>query len=134
VTYDVVVDVDNEDQILLPGMTAYINIIVNRRKDVLLIPNAALRFRPSSDEVPGNAERARREPGKKRDAGETTVYVLEGDKIKPAKIKIGITDNRSTEVVEGDLKPGDLVITADMRGQQNKPAGGGNNPPRIRMF
>jgi HlyD family secretion protein len=100
---------------------------------VLLIPNSALRFRPSSDEVGGNTEKVRRESGRKRDAGETTVYVLEGDKIKPARIKIGITDNKATEVVEGDLKPGDLVITADMRGQ-NKPSGSGNNPPRIRMF
>ncbi len=47
VTYDVVVSVDNPDQVLLPGMTAYVNIVVAQRKDVLMVPNAALRFRPS---------------------------------------------------------------------------------------
>jgi HlyD family secretion protein len=46
VTYNVVVAVDNPDQILLPGMTAYVNIAVDKAKDVLLVPNAALRFKP----------------------------------------------------------------------------------------
>ena len=46
VSYDVVVAVDNPEQILMPGMTAYVNIIVAERKNVLLIPNAALRFKP----------------------------------------------------------------------------------------
>ena len=47
VTYDVVVAVNNQDQTLLPGMTAYVSIVVAQRKDVLTVPNAALRFRPS---------------------------------------------------------------------------------------
>ena len=46
VTYDVVINVDNPEQILLPGMTAYVSIAVAERKDVLLVPNAALRFKP----------------------------------------------------------------------------------------
>ncbi len=46
VTYDVVVNVNNPEQILLPGMTAYVNIAVAERKDVLLVPNAALRYKP----------------------------------------------------------------------------------------
>ena len=46
VSYDVVVAVDNPEQILMPGMTAYVNIIVAERKNVLLVPNAALRFKP----------------------------------------------------------------------------------------
>ncbi len=47
VTYDVVVSVENPDQMLMPGMTAYVNIVVAQRKDVLMVPNAALRFRPA---------------------------------------------------------------------------------------
>ena len=47
VTYDVVVSVDNPDQILLPGMTAYVNIVVAERNDALLVPNAALRYKPA---------------------------------------------------------------------------------------
>ena len=51
VTYDVVVNVDNPEQILLPGMTAYVSIAVAERKNVLLVPNAALRFKPANAEV-----------------------------------------------------------------------------------
>lgn len=129
VTYNVVIDVDNSDQTLLPGMTAYINIITNRRKDVLLIPNSALRFRPSEEE---SGQSGRRESAKKRESGEVTVFVLEENKPKPIRIRIGITDNKFTEVLEGELKSGDLVVVADMRAQSGKPAGGAT--PRIRMF
>ena len=51
VTYNVRVEVDNPDQILLPGMTAYVNIGVAKRSDVLLVPNAALRFRLSEKDL-----------------------------------------------------------------------------------
>lgn len=47
VTYNVVVGVDNPEEILLPGMTAYVNVVLSERRDVLRIPNAALRFRPA---------------------------------------------------------------------------------------
>ncbi len=54
VTYNVRISLENPDQILLPGMTAYVNIAVARRKDVLTVPNAALRFKPAdvSDREP----------------------------------------------------------------------------------
>ncbi len=51
VTYDAVINVDNPEQILLPGMTAYVNIAVTERKAVLLVPNAALRFKPANAET-----------------------------------------------------------------------------------
>jgi HlyD family secretion protein len=51
VTYDVVINVDNPEQILLPGMTAYVNIVVAERKDVLLVPNASLRFKPANADL-----------------------------------------------------------------------------------
>ena len=49
VTYNVVVSVDNQDLTLLPGMTAYVNIIVDRARHALLVPNAALRYKPKLD-------------------------------------------------------------------------------------
>lgn len=52
VTYDVVVDVDNEDLSLLPGMTAYVSVELSRLDDALRVPNSALRYRPK-DAVPG---------------------------------------------------------------------------------
>ncbi|MEZ0233184.1 MAG: efflux RND transporter periplasmic adaptor subunit [Methylophilaceae bacterium] len=54
VTYDVVVTVDNPGQILLPGMTAYVNITVAKHDDVMLVPNAALRYKPKVDDSDAN--------------------------------------------------------------------------------
>jgi HlyD family secretion protein len=116
VTYDVVIAVDNPEQILMPGMTAYVNITVAQRKDALLVPNAALRFHPA-DSLAGKqgggeakAERAK-EKGDAAQAG--VVYVLENGQPKAVRITIGITDNHMTEVLGGDLKDGDKVIMSD---------------------
>lgn len=110
VTYDVVVAVDNPEQILKPGMTAYVNIIVAQRKNVLLVPNAALRFKPA-DSAPKNGNGKNRKERKKAVAG--TVYILEKDKLKPISISPGITDNKATEVVSGNLKAGDSVVVEE---------------------
>lgn len=111
VTYDVVVAVDNPDQILMPGMTAYVNIIVAQHKDVLLVPNAALRFKPAVDAPVAAMERK----PLKREAGRAVVYVLEGRQLKPVAIETGIADSRYTEVVAGTLKAGDRAVIEDLR-------------------
>jgi HlyD family secretion protein len=106
VSYDVVVAVDNPEQILMPGMTAYVNVEVAQRKDVLVVPNAALRFRPAEA-----GEVAAR--GKAQSRGEMrtgTIYVLEGGSLRAVPVGMGITDGRVTEIASGDLKVGDLVI------------------------
>lgn len=135
VTYNVVVAVENPEQILLPGMTAYVSIVVAQKKGVLLVPNTALRFKPAeADKVekPGEpAEKAGGEAAKsangsrpggppgaggekrRRDAGSGTVYVLADGQLKPLKINTGITDARFTEVAGGELKEGDKVITGE---------------------
>jgi len=130
VTYDVVVSVDNPDQVLLPGMTAYVNIVVAQRKDVLIVPNAALRFRPSDA---GARQGTARDSGE-RPAGEArgkdnvtpmgTVYVLENGQPKAVRIPVGITDNRMTEVLGGEIKGGDAIIVEDLQ----PPAKGGRGP------
>jgi len=145
VTYDVVVSVDNPQQMLMPGMTAYVNITVAQRKDVLLAPNAALRFRPAdaqprSDKPRGDDSRPRGEGGKpKGERGKDkekvdaiamgTVYVLENGAPKPMRIPTGITDNRLTEVLGGELKEGSAVIIED-RQPPVKNSGG----PAMRLF
>ena len=132
VTYDVVIAVDNPDQILMPGMTAYVNIVVAQRKDALLVPNAALRFRPADAAKPaarapganaGKSGEGRREgregrkegrEGRERGQGRSgTVYVLENGQPKAVKVEIGITDNRMTEITGGELKEGDMVVIED---------------------
>jgi len=134
VTYNVVVAVENPEQLLLPGMTAYVSIVVAQKKDVLLAPNTALRFKPAeTDKVDKAGEKADGEPAKsangsrpggqpgaggekrekRRDAGSGTVHVLSEGQLKPMKINTGITDARFTEVAGGELKEGDRVITGE---------------------
>ena len=128
VTYDVVVAVDNPEQILMPGMTAYVNITVAQRKNALLVPNAALRFKPA-DAAPKNGKNRKDE--RKKGAG-ATVYVLEKDKLKPIAIATGITDNKFTEVLSGDLKAGDAVVVEETAA--NPGAGSTPSTMRMRMF
>ncbi|MDD2775632.1 MAG: efflux RND transporter periplasmic adaptor subunit [Gallionella sp.] len=144
VTYDVVINVDNPEQILMPGMTAYVGIAVAQRKEVLMVPNAALRFKPANGgdkpnaakpaekvgEKPAGERSGRGDPsGKPKQDGFTgKVYVLEKGKLKLVNITLGITDNRNTEVVSGDLKVGDQIVLSEM---QSNAVGQGKAPPRM---
>ena len=157
VTYNVRIRVDNPDLTLLPGMTAYVNIGVQKREDVLLVPNAALRFKPA-DAAEKKAENGQNSPstatlasgpgmgggmgggtgggmgagdkkGKKRDGQSGTVYVLDGGAIRPVSVQLGITDNRNTEIVSGELQAGDRVVTGENTSASSKPSSVG-----MRMF
>jgi len=138
VTYDVVVSVENLDQALMPGMTAYVNIVVAQRKDVQTVPNAALRFRPSDaglrpDKARTATAGAGNAKGDGRGKGDTvpmgTVYVLENGQPKAVRISVGITDNKLTEVLAGELKDGDAVIIED-----RQPPAKANSSPGMRLF
>jgi len=132
VTYNVVVAVDNPEHKLMPGMTAYVNITVAQRQDVLMIPNAALRFRPAEqikrEDKPRGDTKAKGERNKDK-APMGTVYVLENDQVKPVRVSVGITDNRFTEVVGDTLKEGQAVITEDRR-----PPAKAAGAPGMRLF
>jgi HlyD family secretion protein len=142
VTYDVVIDVDNPGQILLPGMTAYVNITVAERKDVLLVPNAALRFKPANAEMQkpaANQTNTVQQSGvspvgakPKRDAFTGKVYVLENGKPKPVSVSLGITDNRNTEITGGELKAGDQTVVGELQAADQSTSSG-SRPP-LRMF
>ncbi|TMF55128.1 MAG: HlyD family efflux transporter periplasmic adaptor subunit, partial [Chloroflexi bacterium] len=133
VTYDVVVAVDNPNQILLPGMTAYVNILVARRQGVLAVPNAALRFRPMK---PALVAASQRGPEEKREGPTATIYVLENDQqrgqLRRVSIVPGITDNRYTEVVSGELEPGAQVVVEDR--EAAAPASPSASTFQIRLF
>ncbi len=140
VTYNVRINVSNPEQVLLPGMTAYVNIGVQKREGALLVPNAALRYKPAdaADKKAENGQKATpggagpapdaaapKGPGggrgKKRDGQSGTVYVLQGNEIKPFSVQLGITDNRNTEIVGGELKAGEQVVIGEA-GPNNAPA------------
>ena len=136
VTYNVRVSLENPDHILMPGMTAYVNIGVAQRKDVLLVPNAALRFKPAeADEQasgptaqPAGGQGSRNSNGeakgrgKKRDGASGRVHIVDGRTIKPVPVQLGITDSRNTEIVGGDLKEGDTIVIGEAPTAATKPS------------
>ena len=132
VTYNVVVAVDNPDQVLMPGMTAYVSIGVAKRKDVLAVPNAALRFKPADATVKPEAKTGGdgKSAKKKKEADAGIVYVLRDSQVEPVTVTIGITDNRNTEIVSGELKAGEQVIV----GEATVSAPGKTSSVGVRMF
>ena len=133
VTYNVVIDVPNRDETLLPGMTAFVNIAIARRDQVLRLPLSALRYKPSAMETPkaGNA----RKPAAGRE--EKTVYRLRDGVAEPVTFSGGLSDNQFMEVLSGDLKPGDALITEELRPAKDGQKSGGpgkNSGFKVRMF
>jgi HlyD family secretion protein len=113
VTYDAVIDVENPELKLRPGMTANVTFIYAKVDDGIRVPNAALRFRPPT-------ERKTAAP-----AGAKTVYVLDGDRPRAVVVKTGVSDGSVTEIKEG-LEEGQLVIT-------NAPSGPGTGGSQQRQ-
>jgi HlyD family secretion protein len=124
VTYKTLLLVDNSDLALRPGMTATANITVNRVADVMLVPNAALRFAPPvTDETAGAggslisrlfprpppASRTREsadDKGKRQ-----RVYVLRDNQPAVVPVSTGSTDGVMTEITSGDINVGTQVVT-----------------------
>lgn len=100
VTYDVVVSVDNSDLALMPGMTAASRIVVDQRNDVIRVPNQALRYKPRG--LAGMDE-----------PGQAQVRVLRSEQPVSVPVVLGLEDDNFTELVSGEVKPGELVITAE---------------------
>ena len=109
VTYDAVIDVDNPEFKLKPGMTANVTFVYAEKDDVLKVPNSALRFRPPPALLgDGKGGGAGVRPGAPE---RRTVWTLTNDRPEAKKIKTGISDGSFTEIAEGDIKAGELVIT-----------------------
>lgn len=113
VTYDVVVSVDNEDESLLPGMTAYVNIVVQEHHHVLLVPNTALRVRIPGVEAQSPAAGA-------AGVSSGTVYVLENGKLQRIPVSVGPSDGNQTEITGGKLRDGDSVVVGFVNSTQAK--------------
>ncbi len=162
VTYDAVIDVENPELKLKPGMTSNVTFVYAEREAVLRVPNAALRFRPSPDMLgprpagaggtgggggatvaagAGGAGSAMAENGRpprgKRPPHDVKkqVYLMRPGATVPeaAEVRTGVTDGATTEIVDGAVKEGDLVVTdaSTPEGSPGAPKGGG---PFRRMF
>lgn len=136
VTYDVVINVNNPEMILLPGMTAYVSIVVAERKNALLVPNAALRYKPSSGATskqasgyPGGAPKGGAAPKQEIFSGK--VYVLKQGELAPVNVLLGITDNRNTEIIGGDIKAGDQLVVGEVQPENGSASIG--SPRRMRF-
>jgi HlyD family secretion protein len=115
VTYIVVIRVDNPEFKLKPGMTANVSIIIDQKRGVLRIPNAALRFKwtggKGSDKARAGSA-AERPTSMKSASGQKTqtVWILDNRQPRRVDVAAGISDGNFTEIVAGDLKEGDPVI------------------------
>jgi HlyD family secretion protein len=136
VTYVVVVNVDNSDMKLKPGMTANVSVEVAKKDGVLKLPPAALRFKPKTrvegtKEAPPKGAPLTETAGKqvRRIGGGQRVYILRDHKPMAVAIKTGIANNNSIELVEGALKEGDAVIVEQIGGDSKKKTGGMSGSP-----
>ena len=117
VTYTVIVDVDNKEQKMIPGMTANVSIITNKRENVISVPTDALKF--TDKELTG---------GKKyKDQG---LWVIKDNKPVRITIKTGAKDSDKTEIISQELKEKDRVILRK-RGENDKAAQGQRRPMRL---
>ena len=162
VTYNVVIDVANPEQTLKPGMTANLTITIDERNNVLKVPNSALRFTPQRDgntqqrtgagagQGQGQGQGRRRQQGDNASGdgtenrfapasapvlpGQVRVVWVLGQDGKPERRRIttGLSDGSATEVVDGNLNEGDMVITGQQisgttrTSTQSTPPGFGN--------
>ncbi len=164
VTYTTIVEVDNPELKLRPGMTATALVVTGEAKNVLRVPNSALRFNPSLSpeemrelmesmrqemrERRGGSSRpegsrpgedahrqAAQRPGSGQRASGMRGFSMQGarmrqfarvwledesGKLKMAFVRTGVTDNNYTEIVSGSLKEGQLVITGETSGQEDR--------------
>jgi HlyD family secretion protein len=170
VTYDAVIDVDNTDGALRPGMTANVTFVLDEVASAVRIPNAALRFKPtpaqraalfggdgggrssgqrgaggsggrrrggggsdaSAGSGAGSSAGGDRGGGDRSDADPTrkTVWKLDNGKAHPVRVKVGLTDGSRTQLVEGELQPGDQLITT-ISGAPPSSAPGAGGPMRF---
>jgi len=105
VTYDVIINVDNKDYKLKPGMTANVSIITAKKTNVLLVPNACLRFTPEKGE---NAPKFKHQG----------IWMLNNERPDRVNINTGVSDGSFTEVIFGSISEGQSVIV-DMIGKSS---------------
>jgi HlyD family secretion protein len=117
VTYATIIEVANPDLVLRPGMTATVSIIANEKKDVLRIPNIALRFKAD----PADKYLYYYDEEKDKDSGDEeellnlqqSLWIInDSGQVKRIPIKAGISDGRYTEVLNGSIDKGEKVIVA----------------------
>lgn len=111
VTYEVIIEIDNKDLKLRPGMTANVEIITAEKQDVLLAPNQALRFY-MDDGTSGSPKRYKNKG----------IWVMRNGIPQRVDVTTGVSDDNNTEVISKDLQVGDKVITEKSTVEKNQQA------------
>ncbi len=139
VTYTVEVNTDNSDGKLIPYLTANLRFMVAERKDVLMVPNAALRWSPLTDQIDpkfrqevtkgkdrksGGQSASSKEKGKGRQRL-GTVWLAQGRYVQPVVVRLGLSDGSFTEVQSPELKEGVQVVLGE---QQKENASSSSSP------
>lgn len=114
-TYDVVITASNPELLLEPGMTTTIKIVVDRRDNVLRAPDQALRYSPA-----GRAARTGSSGAKTPLDGSPQVWTLREGRPTAVPVQLGLQDGAFTEIVKGDLKPGDDLIISESGSRVNQ--------------
>jgi len=127
VTYDVVVSVENPELLLKPGMTANITVVTASRDKVVRAPIDALRFAPLG-QPPADSAALGGTPGR-----QTRVWVLDSGKVSPVTITTGLSDGTWVEVAEGDVHPGERVVTDEVHSAGSGSHGASPVPGMMRM-
>jgi len=140
VNYTVIIEANNKDQLLLPGMTATVDFIIDSRENVLMVPNTALKIKPTEkmladarearraqmEQLPDSVKAKIRErmetrrpqdqpPAELQESKRPTVvwYVNEAGQTLMTKVKTGLSDSKNTEILENpELKEGQKIIVA----------------------
>ena len=112
VTYQGVLDVNNSDGLLKPGMTATADIVVHAAQHVLSVPNRALRFTPNAKAGPSlGAQNGKPDDGPPLAPGTGRVWTVGHDGAPLARVvRLGITDGKRTQILSGNLRPGEQLI------------------------
>ena len=117
VTYTVIVDVDNEEGLLIPGMTANVSIITSKKENINTVPNSALKFTPITK---GTVQRYK----------EQGIWIMENNRPKRINISVGVSDDINTEVISKELNGDEVVIIGILNSKKSNK----NRGPRPRMF
>jgi HlyD family secretion protein len=145
VTYTVEVNTDNSDGKLIPYLTANLKFLVAERQDVLMVPNAALRWKPQPDQIVPQVrqvlrERKRKNPGgqeasadKENEGGprQGVLWTTQGEYVKPIKVSLGLTDGSLTEVQDPKLKEGMQVVVGEQTKEEGAPSAASPFTPQI---
>jgi len=120
VTYDVVVNVDNKDYKLKPGMTANVSIITAEKSNILVVPSSALRFTPYE----------KQDSPKFKEQG---IWILKNEEPTRIKVTTGISDGGNIEIISADNLENENLITG-LSQKSKRTKGENQSPPRMRMF